>query len=244
VSCESQSNKIASLVGQVSTGISQLSSKQAFYAGVSVGVSGAGLSAILVANRQRIASFFQRRGQAQPRQAISIGPGTPVRPKPKPIPALGTAGTSTQTKPKPMPGLAKTTSKQKPKPIPTLSNPASTTIDTRLKATSVAVKTADGQSTKTEGYDVVRADDSRTGLAITPYVGQQGNGESKPGGWGITHVGTGALIDGPYDSVDQAQGLANQLASLRWTGTAVPKADVTQARQVIKRYRQSLADGE
>jgi hypothetical protein len=218
-----------------------MSSRKAFFTGLAVGASGTGLGALVVANRRRLANLL--RGN-QPRQAIAVTnqnrpAGKPPRPKPKPIPGLAEGKTRTATPARsPVPALAGKDRRQA-KPIPALA------ATTQLKAASVQMQTGDGQPFLAENsYRVVRSDGSDTGLAITPYLEQNGDGgqvAAKANSWGITHTGTGALIDGPYDSLEQAQGLATKLAPLPWAGTAMPKADMNRAKRLIKAYRQSLA---
>jgi hypothetical protein len=218
------------LPARLGAGLAQMSSKQAFFTGLAVGVSSTGLGALIVANRQRLANLL--RGN-QPRQAIPMmgqnrSAGQPVRPKP--IPGLAEGKTKT----------AAGRGRNKAKPIPALA------ATTRLKAAPIQMQTGDGQPFLAEnGYRVVRPDGSDTGLAITPYLEQGGEGKQpveRPKCWGVTHTGTGALVDGPYDSLEQAQGLATKLAPLPWTtGTAMPKADMTRVKRLIKAYRQALA---
>jgi hypothetical protein len=229
----------------MSGAISQLSSKQAFFAGMAVGASGTGLGAFLVAKRQRIANFFRDRQPAR-------GPGRQSRPKPtpKPIPGLA-AGSPARSKPKPIPGLADASAaKPKPKPIPGLSKrqplptlSGTSASQTKLQAGPVQVLGRDGQAfTVQNSYRVVRPDGSDTGLAITRHLEQDDKGQTveRPDAWSVTHAGSGALIDGPYPTIAQAQGLATELSALRWTASSVPKADVDRAKALIGQYRQRL----
>lgn len=261
MACDANTSRIAKLAGRMSGAISQLSSKQAFFAGMAVGASGTGLGAFLLAKRQRLANVFRDRQPAS-------GPGRQSRPKPtpKPIPGL-TAGSPARSKPKPIPGLADA-SAAKPKPIPGLSKrqPLPTlraepprpelgtkaqaealsdasASQTKLQAGPVQVLGRDGQAfTVQNSYRVVRPDGSDTGLAITPHLEQGDKGQTveRPDAWSVTHAGSGALIDGPYPTIAQAQGLATELAALRWTASAVPKADVDRAKTLIGHYRQRL----
>jgi hypothetical protein len=91
---------------------------------------------------------------------------------------------------------------------------------------------------------VLRPDGSDTGLALTPYLrsGQDGQWVEDEKGWGVTHASSGSLISGPHGSVSEAQDLAGQLSSLRWTADRVPAQDVTQARQIIKAYRSERSE--
>ena len=254
MACDANTSRIAKLAGRMSGAISQLSSKQAFFAGMAIGASGTGLGAFLVAKRQRLANFFRGRQQAS-------GPGRQSRPKPtpKPIPGLA-AGSPARSKPKPIPGLADASAaKPKPKPIPGLSKrqPLPTlraepqdealsdasASQTKLQAGPVQVLGRDGQAfTVQNSYRVVRPDGSDTGLAITPHLEQGDKGQTveRPDAWSVTHAGSGALIDGPYPTIAQAQGLATELAALRWTASSVPKADVDRAKALIGQYRQRL----
>jgi len=240
MACDANSSRIARLAGQVSGAISQLSAKQAFLAGVAVGASGTGLGAFLVAKRQRIAN--RRRGRQQRRKPVRQ---VIAKPKPQPVPGLS----SGSTKPKPVPGLSSGSPGPrpipgvKPKPIPTLTD----TPQTTLRAAPIRVLDRGGQPfTVKKGYQVLRPDGSQTGLAVTPHLeeGDKGHIVEKPGAWSVTHMKTGALIDGPYPNVAQAQRLATALSSLRWNISTLPKADVDQAKKIIGQYRQSLAKEE
>lgn len=246
MSCQAESGRLAKFAGRLSSGISQLSSKQAFFTGLAVGASGAGLGATVIANRQRIASLFQR--ARAPRQALAVssqfGPanGTPrAKKQPKPIPALA-AGSGGKSKPKPIPGLTKSgSSRSTAKPIPVLA-----TSPTTLQAAAVKMKTGSGEPFLAKNsYRVVRADGSDTGLAVTPYL-EAGQANGKPAVkadvWGITHTNSGALVDGPYGNIDQAQELATKLSNLSWTGT-MSKQEVGQAQRVVQAHRKSMGGG-
>lgn len=237
MSCETTSNRISKLAGRISAGIAGLSNKQAFFAGVAVGASGTGLGSLAVARRQKLVNFFGRLTNPQstlpPRQAV---------------PVIGPSATRSKPKPKPIPNLAQPSSRSKtPKPIPGLpAQPGTTQTTTQTKLKSAAIQMRDGQGqlyTPQNSYRVLRPDGSDTGLAITPYLEQDQNGRvvEKEEAWGVTHTGTGGLLDGPYPSISQAQGLATELSDLRWTEGRIPQADVAQARQIIDRYRQSPA---
>ena len=243
MACQINSGRISQLAGRVSSGISQLSSKQAFFTGLAVGASGTGLGAVLVANRQRIANLFQR--PKSPRQAMAVSGqlqpanGTPrAKKQPKPIPALA-AGNGDKSKPKPIPGLTKGSSpRSAAKPIPVLA-----TSPTTLQAAAVEMKTGnDTPYLAQNSYRVMRADGSDTGLAITPYLESgQTNGKTAAKGdaWGVTHTGSGALVDGPYDNIGQAQELATKLSNMSWTG-AMSKQEVGQAQRIVQAHRKSL----
>ena len=242
MSCQSESGRLAKFAGRLSSGIAQLSSKQAFFTGLAVGASGTGLGAVMVANRQRIASLFQR--AKTPRQAIAVSGklqlanGTPqAKKQSKPIPALA-AGNRGKSKPKPIPGLTKgSPSRSTAKPIPVLA-----TSPTTLQAAAVEMKTGSGEPfLAKKSYRVVRADGNDTGLAVTPYLDStQANGKPavKANTWGVTHTGSGALVDGPYDNIDQAQELATKLSNLSWT-RVMSKQEVGQAQRIVQAHRKS-----
>lgn len=239
MSCQSESGRLAKFAGRLSSGISQLSSKQAFFTGLAVGASGTGLGVAVIANRQRLTGLLQR--AKTPRQAIAmsgklqLANETPRGKKqPKPIPAL-VAG---KPKPKPIPGLTKSGSNRSTaKPIPVLA-----TSPTTLQAAAVEMKTGSGEPYLAQNsYRVVRADGSDTGLAVTPYLDSgQANGKPavKADAWGVTHTGSGALVDGPYDNIDQAQELATKLSNLSWTG-AMSKQEIGQAQRIVQAHRKS-----
>lgn len=237
MACDTNSNAFTKLAGQMSGAITQLSGKQAFLAGVAVGVAGTGLGTFLVSKRRRLANLFQ--GQ----RPGSLTPGT--RPQPVPIPGLSQTP-SVKSKPKPIPGLSATTpAKAKPKPIPGISPTAGNTqaiaTQTKLRPAEVQVRGNQDEMTKlANSYQVVRSDGTDTGLAVTPHL--QPDGRVKEDAWSVTHVASGALIDGPYESVTQAQGLATNLSGLGWAASRLAQAEVKQAKTMIARFRQSLSE--
>jgi len=228
MSCQVDSGRVAQFAGRLSAGLSQMSNKQAFFTGLAVGgASGTGLGALIVTNRQRIANLV---GSKQtPRQAVAVsGKSQPVngaaraKPKPKPIPALA-SGSSARPK-------------TKPKPIPVLATPP-----TKLQAASIQVQTSAGKPfVAKNSYRVVRDDGADTGLAITPYLEQRaGQAVPKKDAWSVTHAGSGALVDGPHNSLEQAQGLATKLSALPWTGS-MSKTNIAQAKRMISEYRRQV----
>lgn len=163
-----------------------------------------------------------------------------MKKQPKPIPVM-TAKSKGRSKPKPIPGLSKgSSSRSAAKPIPVLA-----ISPTTLQAAAVEMKTGSGEPFLAKNsYRVVRADGSDTGLAVTPYLesGQaNGNPTVKADVWGVTHTGSGALVDGPYDSAGQAQELATKLSNLSWSG-ALSKQEIGQAKRIIQAHRKSRAD--
>lgn len=243
MACQVEANRVSKFAGRLSSGLSQISSKQAFFTGLAVGASGTGLGALLVANRQRITNLFQRSNS--PRQALALtgkpqlGNGTArMKKQPKPIPALAIKSEG-RSKPKPIPGLVKSGSTALiSKPIPVLA-----TSPTTLQASAVEMKTGSGEPFLAKNsYRVVRADGSDTGLAVTPYL-ESGQANGKPAvkadAWGVTHTGSGALVDGPYDNIEQAQELATKLSNLSWIGT-MSKQEVGQAQRIVQAHRKSL----
>ncbi len=230
MSCATNALVVSTKPARLGSGIARLTSKQAFFAGMAVGASGTGLGAMLVSGRQRLANLFGRK--QSPRQA-AVGPSKSSsssgssRAKAKPIPALA-AGRQA----KPIPGVAKSGQK---KTIPVLATP-----DTTLQAASVQMQTNTGQPFVAQNsYRVLQADGTNSGLALTPYLAQnKGQAVPQKGAWSVTHAGSGALIDGPHPNLKQAQGLASKLSTLPWTGS-LSKADITQAKRIIKNYRPS-----
>lgn len=258
MSCDSNANKIAKMVCQISSGISQLASKRSFYAGVAVGAAGTGLGVIVVSKLRR------PKGIRQP-TLVRVGPAgktangngwskaqTPrpgSRTNPLPLPNLEAATTASGSRANPMPlpnpeALHASGSRANPISIPVLS---ARPPETKLQVASLKVQTSAGELfTPKNSYRVVRPDGSDTGLAITPHLEENENGQplEKGSSWCVTHTGTGALISGPYDTVSKAHNLATQLSVLRWTAAAVPGVDVEKARQIIGGYQQSLKDKE
>jgi hypothetical protein len=230
MACEQRTNRVSKWVCQLSSGIGQLSSKQAFYTGVAVGASGTGVGALALARRHQLARLLGLGPKpiSAPRQAIA-------RPKAKSVPGL--SGSPAKPGSKPIPGLAATA--PKPKPIPSLAT--GDPPQTKLQAAPIQMRDSQGQLvTSQNSHRVVRPDGAETGLAITPYLEQKdGRTVESKTTWGVTHTGTGALIEGPFESVAQAQGLATALAPLRWTKTPLPQADMDRARALIEQHRQT-----
>ncbi len=254
MACENSTNAVAKVAGRANNGISRLSGKQAFYAGVGTGAFGATLVAIVAANRKRIAGFFRGsaskppsknarpiRPPAKPIPGLSGSVGSGIRPPARPIPGLsGATGGGSRPAAKPIPGLSgPATSKTSPpaKPIPGLSAPPG---QTKLKPASISLLSGRGYEKK-EGYEVIREDGAPTGLALTPYAGQTGEADGSGEQWGVTHIRTGKLIDGPYQDIPQAQALAAKLAPLQWDAKTTPPASLKRAGKVISEHRQTLA---
>jgi hypothetical protein len=218
MSCENGPNKFARMAGQISAGISRLAGKRSFYAGLAVGAGGAaGGLALTRAIRKR------RRGGAasEKRRPAPVAPSPDTRTRPKKIPQEA---------------LRRPGSRANPRPIPVLTSPPA---ETKLQAATIRIQTGDGQPfTPQSSYRVVRPDGSETGLAITPFIREDGGGRlmEDTQQWGVTHAASGSLISGPYDSVARAQGLATQLAGLGWTEPRLPAEDIQQARQIISAY--------
>jgi hypothetical protein len=158
-----------------------------------------------------------------------------------------TTASGSRSNPRPLPNpeaLYASGSRANPAAIPVLS---ARPPETKLQTASLKVQTSAGELfTPKNSYRVVRSDGGDTGLAITPHLEENDNGQplEKGSAWCVTHTGTGALISGPYDTVSKAHNLATQLSVLRWTTAAIPGADVEKARQIIEEYQQSLKDKE
>jgi hypothetical protein len=228
MSCEKGPNKFARMAGQVSAGISHLAGKRSFYAGLAVGAGG-------TIGSLALAKVIRKR-----RQPITIEPvsGTPANPRQISKEALRQAsGTRANPKKISQQGQTGPGTKANPKRIPVLGR---TPAEIKLQAASIRIQTGSGQPfTSKNSYRVVRPDGHDTGLAITPYVREDDQGQPVEDDrrWGVTHAASGSLISGPYDSLAQAQGLAGRLADLPWTGARLPGKDVTQARQIIEAYK-------
>ncbi|MFC1975322.1 hypothetical protein ACFLXQ_02860 [Chloroflexota bacterium] len=234
MSCNANSNVIARLACQVSSGITQLDSKQAFYAGLVLGAASAGAGAMAVARRHhfgRVYKILRGGHNATAKTALPSSGGGRFQA----IPAKSVSGATGPRERRPI----KPIPKPAPQPIPALARAAR---ETKLKAEPIQMRVgANGETfTSSSSYRVVRLDGSDTGLAITPGVTQGETGPvEQPGQWGITHTGTGALISGPYDGLSKAQQLASQLSALRWTESKLPKSDVMKAKGIIKAFATS-----
>jgi hypothetical protein len=222
-----------------------MSSKKAFVVGMGVGASGAGLGAMILSGRKRIAGLFRRPNQKG--QPVSLASGASYRPSPRPVSGLATSNSST---PKPIPGISRSKSKAQPKPIPGISGSKPKSLPgtseskpapaIQLYPASITIRSDDGSTKKADGYQVVRPSGASTGLAITPYQSSADGNES----WGVTHMNSGALVQGPFKNISEAQGLAARLSELRWTRLSVPPEDLSRAQQIVSDYEKSLAAGQ
>ncbi len=234
MSCNSDSNMIARLAGQVSSGITQLNSKQAFYAGLALGAASTGAGAVAVARRHHFGRAYKKLRGGHNATAETAWPSSSGG-RSQAMAAKSVSGATGSRKPraiKPIP-------KPVPQPIPAL---ARASRETKLKAEPIQMRVGANRETFTSpsSYRVVRPDGSDTGLAITPGVTQGENGPVEQSGqWGITHTGSGGLISGPYDDLSKAQQLASQLSELRWTESNMPKSDVMKAKGIIKAFAPS-----
>ena len=264
VGCES--NKLKAGFAAIRNGVSRTASNKAFVVGVGTGISGAVVGAALIANRQRITNLFRRQktgerrpislaeGAAQKPTAIPI-PGMPSKPPASsggaiPIPGMPSRPPASSGGPIPIPGIpSKPPASHGAIPIPGIPSkpPTSTGVgasSTHLHESAITIRESDGNTKRINGYEVLRPSGGSTGLAITPYQSSDKNGNDSSNEqaqtWGVTHMNTGMLIDGPFSSVSQAHGLATQLSTLRWTALSIPEQDVTKAQQIVTQYRQSL----
>ena len=80
------------------------------------------------------------------------------------------------------------------------------------------IKSADGWIRVQGGYCVYTPSGAGTGLAITPLVTQddQGNLVTSKQQWNITHLKSSLALAGPYPSVEEARRLASILAQVEW----------------------------
>lgn len=145
-------------------------------------------------------------------QKLKTPPKSALKPKPKKL----AMPPKTQTPARPIPTLTKS--------LP----------QTRLEKGPVSVQTGSGPFV-TNGYHVLTEDSAATGLAVTPQVGQDEQGQHTENRtvWGVTHLPSGALIGGGHANPEAAHDLAKKLAHLRWTEQAVPAEDVAQARRIV-----------
>jgi len=230
LSCDSNSNTIARLACRLSSGITKLDSKQAFYTGLALGAASAGAGVVAVANRHNFGRAYKKLRGGRNATATVVLPSGSRQTQAIPARSVTRATSSHQLRPiKPIP-------KPEPKPIPAL---ARASQETKLKAGEVRMRVGSSGETFTSpnSYRVMRPDGSDTGLAITPAVsrGEEGPVE-QPGQWGLTHAGSGALISGPYDDLTKVHRLASQLSGLRWTEANMPQTDVMKAKGIIKAF--------
>jgi hypothetical protein len=115
----------------------------------------------------------------------------------------------------------------------------------RLEMRPVEIKTAWGDWVRlaSDAYFVYRREGSSgTGLAITPLLRRdsQGNVTTDTRQWNVTHLNSGKVVGGPFDSLDEAHGLAGALAAFtdwRRSDDKFSQAEIREARQIIQDYR-------
>ncbi len=114
----------------------------------------------------------------------------------------------------------------------------------RLEMRPVEVQTARGWVRLTsDAYFVYKRDGSSgTGLAITPQVlyDSAGNVTTDTRRWYVTHLNSGKVVNGPFDSLDEAHGLAGALAAFtdwRRSDDRFSPAEIRETRQIIQDYR-------
>jgi len=117
----------------------------------------------------------------------------------------------------------------------------------RLEMRPVEVQTARGWVRLTsDAYFVYKRDGSSgTGLAITPQVlyDSAGNVTTNTRQWYVTHMNSGKVVDGPFNSLDEAHGLAGALAAFtdwRRSDDRFSQAEIRETRQIIQDYRDIL----
>ena len=266
MSCESNSNKLSKLVGQLHTGISQLAGKSAFYRGVAVGAAGTGMSLLIIAKIRRPRPSASQpllikvgpegkqvmqttTGRAQPTPLKSPRPGS--RSNPLVLEMTASTGPGSRDNPRKL-AMGGAGAPNRPRklnmervtgqPLPVLS---AKPLETKLEKAATQVLTGRGQRfTAENSYRVVQPDRTDTGLAVTPFMveDEQGQPVEDTSAWCVTHSPTGALLSGPYSTVAKAHHLATQLSFLRWISAPIPEADVARAKQIIGEYQQSLAE--
>lgn len=258
------------MAAHLAGGISRLTSKRSFYAGVAVGAAGTG-GVMLLVNRFRRSTTQEGGGPSSVRPISGVNYGSTGRPipplvssgrggspirsgqpanggmrsnRPQMIPMGGgrPAGGGVQTGPRPisMAGV-QPAGRNLPRVVPVLRAPLP---DTKLQPASIKVQ-ANGQVfTPTTSYRVLTPDGQDTGLAITPEIVETGDSTNplaaKENSWCLTHTRTGQLISGPYDTVSKAQKLATQLAPLPWGAASMSSGEMSRAQQLIADYQQSL----
>jgi hypothetical protein len=99
--------------------------------------------------------------------------------------------------------------------------------------------------TEVEGYAVVDRQGKEMGLTISPaiQVNEQGGVGSSKGHWYVNYDQVEKPIAGPYQSLDEAEGMASQLARrLDWRRSMdrFSDAEIRWVAGCIKDYRQDL----
>jgi hypothetical protein len=116
----------------------------------------------------------------------------------------------------------------------------------RLQEMAVDIKSADGWIRVQGGYFVYTPNGTGTGLAITPVVTRddQGNLVTDRRQWNITHLKNGLAMAGPYPSLEEARRLASILAQVDWRrdADALSRREVAATRQVIRAYNEALEE--
>ena len=99
--------------------------------------------------------------------------------------------------------------------------------------------------TEVEGYTVLRAHDRReTGLIITPAfkVDSSGQVQVNKTSWFVNYSKVGQPVGGPFRTLQQAEGLASELARLGWN-RAIEEFSDEEIRGLVRlanNYRNGL----
>ena len=108
------------------------------------------------------------------------------------------------------------------------------------------IKSADGWIRVQGGYFVYTPNGTGTGLAITPLVTRDGQGNlvTDKRQWNITHLKSGLAMAGPYPSVEETRRLASILAQVDWRrdADALSRREVAASQQVIQAYNEALEE--
>ena len=71
----------------------------------------------------------------------------------------------------------------------------------------------------------------------------QGNITTDTRQWNVTHLNSGKIVSGPFNSLDEAHGLAGALAAFtdwRRSDDKFSQAEIRETRQIIQDYRDIL----
>ncbi|GIK42126.1 MAG: hypothetical protein BroJett011_59590 [Chloroflexota bacterium] len=126
------------------------------------------------------------------------------------------------------------------KPVPILSPRPP---ETKLQAATLRVQASDKTYTPKTSYRVVNLEGKDIGLAITPAIHEDNEGEltALEDAWCVTHTHTGQLISGPYETVSEAHRLASRLSNIPWSAPHLSPKDMMSAQEIIKEYTEQIA---
>lgn len=196
----------------IANGVTSAVGKTAFFTGVGVG---------LLAGTVFLSRKLQRRLLWQ--QATAGDEATPAAQPPAPVEEEESPQHTTAAPPPVPPAL-------KVRPGPRV----------RLESASIQF----GLAQSLPGYSVVHKDGKDTGLALSPgyTVGEGGQVSPDPQRWYVVYKKAKKEVGGPYDSLDNAKGMASLFAKIDWSRDPdqFTLSEIKWASQLASEYRNEL----